>query len=329
MKRFLLAAVAVGALVTSAVAIAGNTQVSPSVAKAAGHTGFIGGRGDGVFQDALTGSPLVFENGTEAGVPGFGYRETFAPGSYAAVPSALMTLAGLVQSASAQQLDIGYFGAHTFIFGQSTAQTILPVMDSVGLDISGDQVSGEAYEMFAGVLGASGRPAVVGLDPAFYFCAEITVADASGASDIHVGWRSATQTQTGTITTYLNYATIGAEGTSNPNTIQTMTGNDDTDVTTDTTNTWADGALKMLCVGVGATGGVSYSINGAAPTASVAFTFDDGDSLIPFIQIQHSADVAGAIDLSDWIVGYCLNDGAPTNAIGSTYPAKTVCDAVQ
>lgn len=301
MKRFtFLLALFAG----SPVAFAAKTQVSPSAYKAAGGTGAYGQRSDGVFQEATTHSPYMIENGTAARVAGFGYLESFTPGAYAAVPSALMTIAGVAQSASAQQLDIGYFGPHTFIFGQSTAQTILPVMDAIGLDISGDQVSAEAYEMFAGVLGASGRPAVIGVDPAFYFCATAVIADASGASDFHVGWRSATQTQTGTITTYLNYATIGAEGTSNPNTIQIMTGNDDTDVTTDTTDTWADAASKKLCVNVSGAGAVTYTINGSAPTATAAFSFDDGDSVIPFIQFQHGADVAGAVDLTEWAVGY-------------------------
>ena len=262
------------------------------------------GGADGVYQEENTKAPYILENGT-AGKPGaFGYFETFADNSYADVPSALMTIAGLVQSAAAQQLNIGYFGPHAFIFAQSTAQTILPVMDNTGLDISGDQVSGEAYEMFAGVLGASGRPAVVGIDPAFYFCATLAVVDVSGASDMHVGWRSATQTQTGTIATYLNYATIGLEGTANPNTIQIMTGNDDTDVTTDTTDTMADADEDEFCVFVSAAGVVTYTVDDVAPTTTAAFTFDDGDSLIPFIQIQHGGDVAGAIDLVAWEVGY-------------------------
>ena len=285
-------------------ALAGKTQVNSSSFRAAGRTGHVSGRSDGVFQEANSAAPYMIENGTPALAAGFGYRESFTPGEIAAVPSALMTIAGLVQSAAAQQLDIGYFGPHAFIFGQSTAQTILPVMDSIGLDISGDQVSAEAYEMFAGVLGASGRPAVIGVDPAFYFCVTAEIADTSGASDFHVGWRSATQTQTGTITTYLNYATIGLEGTSNPNTIQLMTGNDDTDVTTDTTETWADAASKKLCVNVSAAGAVTYTINDAAPATVAAFSFDDGDSVIPFVQFQHGADVAGAVDITLWEVGY-------------------------
>jgi hypothetical protein len=304
MKPLTRVLVALALILVPLAVLAANTQVSSGAWLAPGKTGVVYGRSDGVFQEANTKSPYIIENGTPALAAGFGYRESFTPGEIAAVPSALLTLAGVVQSASAQQLNIGYFGPHAFIFGQSTAQTILPVMDAIGLDISGDQVSAEAYEMFAGILGASGRPAVVGVDPAFYFCATIEVADASGASDIHVGWRSATGTQTGTITDIANYATIGAEGTANPNTIFIMTGNDGTDASTDTTDTWADAASKKLCVNVSGAGAVTYTINGSAPTATASFTFDDGDSLIPFIQIQHGGDVAGAIDVTLWEVGY-------------------------
>jgi hypothetical protein len=304
MTKFLRSLAAVAAIVAAPLsAFAAKTQASPGSFKAAGKTGYVYGRSDGVYQEENTKAPYIIENGTPALAAGFGYSESFTPGVYAAVPSALLTIAGLVQSASAQQLDIGYFGPHAFIFGQSTAQTILPVMDSIGLDISGDQVSAEAYEMFAGILGASGRPAVVGYDPAFYFCATIAVADASGASDLHVGWRSATETQVKLITSYSNYATIGIEGTANPNTIYTMTGNDGTDASLDSTLTWADAAEKRLCTLVSATGAVTYTVDGVLAT-STAFSFDDGDSLIPFIAAEQSADLSGAIDVTLWEVGY-------------------------
>lgn len=302
--RYLSILAAVAALVVATDAGAGKTQVDSDSWKAAGRTGHIYGRSDGVFQEDQSGAPYIVENGSPAHAAGFGYMESFTPNQFAAVPSALMTVAGLVYSAAAQQLDIAYFGPHVFIFGQSTAQTILPVITATGLDIGTDQVSAEAIEMFAGVLGASGRPAVVGWDPAFYFCATLTVVDASGASDLHVGWRSATQTQVQALGTYLNFATIGLEGTSNPNTIQIMTSNDDTEVTTDTTDTWADAASKKLCTNVSAAGVATYTINGAAPTTTVSFTFDDGDSLIPFIAFEHGADVAGAVTLTEWEVGY-------------------------
>jgi hypothetical protein len=304
LKLTTLIKTAVVAVLTAAgaVALAANTQVSTSRFK---KPGAVYGRSDGLYQEKNTNGVYVVENGTGAKAAGFGYRETWTSGDYAAVPSAIMTIAGLIQSASAQQLDIGYFGAHSFIFGQGTAQTILPVTDSTGLDISGDQVNGEAYEMFAGVLGASGRPAVIGVDPAFYFCVTAKIADASGASKFQIGFRSATQTQqAATITNYLNYATIGTSGTANPNTIYMLGGNDDTDTSQDTGDTWADAAVKRLCINVSATGVVTATNNGAAPTTPLTFSFDDGDSVIPFIFLVQGSDLTEAVDITEWAVGY-------------------------
>lgn len=279
-------------------------------------------RTDGVRLEKNTRAPYIIENGVPSAPAGFGYLETFKPGDFAAVPSAMTTVAGLVWSAVAQQLDIGYFGPHAFIFGQGTAQTLLPVTDAIGLDISGDQVSGEAYEMWGGTMGASGRPAVIGVDPDFYFCLTAQIADVSGLSTFNVGFRTATQTQAAaTITTYLNYATIGIKGTANPNTIHLLTGNDDTDVDTDTTNTVADAETHVYCTGVSSTGTTFYSLDGAAPTATAAFTFDDGDSVIPFVLSVQSADLSGAVDIMEWRVGYCNEDGASSLA-------ERVCDAI-
>ena len=36
----------------------------------------------------------------------------------------------------------------------------------------------------------------------------------------------------------------------------------------------------------------------------VCDTFDDGDSVIPFIHFLQGSDVSGAVDLTEWTVGY-------------------------
>jgi hypothetical protein len=281
--------------------------MDPGTMKAAGKTGYVYGRSDGVYQQVDTKAPYIVENGTAAKAAGFGYSESFVPGAYAAVPSAIMTLAGVVQSASAQQLDIGYFGPHAFIFAQATAQTILPTMGSNGLDVSGDEVNGESYEIFAGILGASGRPAVVGVDPAFYFCVTAITQDASGTNELQIGWRSATQTQTATLTGYLNYFVAGiySTDTTDPAPVFSMAGNDDSDTSQAHTDvTWADAVSKKVCVNVGATGVATATFDGAAPATALAFTFDDGDSLIPFVNVQQGSDVTTSTEILLWEVGY-------------------------
>lgn len=241
------------------------------------------------------------------------YTIDFTPGEIAntTTPAALPvfhTIAGLVHSAAAQQLDIGYFAnGNALVFMQSTAQTLPPVMDSVGLDISGDKVDGEQWEVVGGILGASGKPFVVGVDPAFGFCATLTVPDGSAIEDLTVGFRTANVTNQATLGTYTDYYVIGIEGssgTTNPVPIYITTGNDGSDTATDTTMTWADAATKTLCTLVSAAGAVTYTINGAAPTVTAAISADDGDMLIPTIRSEQAADtsVASVVQLTKWRV---------------------------
>lgn len=190
--------------------------------------------------------------------------------------------------------------------GVSTAG---PIMAATGLDITGDVTSGEGVELSLGYAGSSGRPYVIGTDPAFFTCATLTTADASGASTLLVGFRSL-EVANATFGSYTEYATIGASGTSNPNTIQTLTevdanldGTGDGGVTTDTTDTWADAATKTFCVYVSAGGVVTYTTNGAAPTVSVAATLTDGMTVIPIIYFLHGADIANGTIVNDWEVG--------------------------
>lgn len=217
-----------------------------------------------------------------------------------------MTVAGLVHSAAAQQLDLGYFtNGNVLLFQQSTAQTLPPIFDTVGLDVGGDQVDGEQWEIVGGVLGASGRPFVVGVDPAFGFCVTMTPVDASGIEDFTVGFRTYNVTNQAVLATYTDYANIGIEGssgTTNPVPIYVNTGDDGTDVNTDTTQTWADGVSKTLCTLVSAAGVVTYTNDGAAPTTTAAFTFDDGVMLLPDVRAEEAADLAGAIDITKWRV---------------------------
>jgi hypothetical protein len=60
---------------------------------------------------------------------------------------------------------------------------------ATGLDISGDFVDNDGNELVGGVVGASGRPFIIGDDPAFYFCTTVKITDADGTDDFHVGFR--------------------------------------------------------------------------------------------------------------------------------------------
>lgn len=193
----------------------------------------------------------------------------------------------------------------TFEYHIKGTQTILaPVLTAVGLDIGMDQTAADGIELTHGITARCPVAFVVGTDPAFFVRAVIKVEDASGANPLVIGFRKVEAYQA-TVAAYADYAAIGIIGTADPNTIFTTTeaaGGGNTN--TDTTNTWADAAIKELKVKVSAAGVVTYEINNAAPTVVAAFSFTAADVVEPFGFFLHAADVAGLVEFIDWEVGF-------------------------
>lgn len=187
---------------------------------------------------------------------------------------------------------------------KGAGQTLVaPLFGANGLDIGMDQATTEGVEITNGISARCPVAFTVGTDAAFFFSATLKVGDASGVNPLVVGFRKAEAYQA-THTSYADYAAIGIVGTSNPNLIKTITeaaGGGTT--TTDTTNTWADAATKTLTVKVSAAGVVTYEINGAAPTAVVAFSFTAGDVVVPYLYFLNAADVSDNVYLTAWEVG--------------------------
>lgn len=183
-------------------------------------------------------------------------------------------------------------------------QTLLvPTLGAAGLDISLDQTASEGLELGTGITSRSPSYFTVGTSAAFFFQATLKVADASGASILLVGFRKAEAYQTDW-NNYDELFAIGIDGSANPNTIKyEKILNNAATVAVDTTNTWADAAEKTLKVLVSAAGVCTAQINGAAPSTTTTFTFDNGENVVPFLAFLHSADVAGAVELSAWECG--------------------------
>ena len=186
-----------------------------------------------------------------------------------------------------------------------TQTIVAPAMTTTGLNIGMDQTADDGVELCPTILAAGASSGfTVGTDPAFYFACKLDIADASGTDDLHVGFRKVEAYQAN-FDDYDEAATIGVVGTSDPNTIQIETIlNGGATTTTDTTDTWADAASKTLKVLVSAAGVVTYQIDGSAPTATAAFTFDDAEVVVPFVYFLHAADVAGAVNIITWDVGF-------------------------
>lgn len=191
-------------------------------------------------------------------------------------------------------------------------QTITgPVIVANGLNISGDQTEDEGYEVFSHFLGATGKPFVIGKDPAFYFLCKLSIANVSGTDDLQVGFRRAEICRPA-FDDYLDAAAIGIITSADPAAVQLQTIlNNGATVETDTTDTLADTIAVQFKVLVSAAGVVTYQHDLAspgtlaAPTAVAAFTFDNGDPVIPFVRFLHAAaPVAGEIAIHKWEAGY-------------------------
>lgn len=280
---------------------AGNTQVSTSF-KAGGSKGYVYGRSDGVFQESTTYSPYAIENGTSAGPLAKGYRETFAYGDGKGVTC--LDAGSEVGTCVGNTALVGgllRFGSGiSLLYLPLLQQDIAPDMDATGLDISCDLTDNDGVELVGGLGGASGKPFVVGDDPAFYFCATIFIDDVSGVDDLHMGFREA-EAATATFDNYTDLASIGV--ISGDITIETILANAAT-VTTDTTDNFADDATAKLCTLVSAAGAVTYTINGAAPTATAAYSLADGLPVVPFLHYLHATTSPDEIIVSLWEVGY-------------------------
>jgi hypothetical protein len=189
--------------------------------------------------------------------------------------------------------------------GATTAATTLPDMDASSLDIGADQADDEGIELFAGVGDSSGRPFIVGDDPAFQFCATLAIADADGSDDYHVGFRGAAEAPNDVFDDYRDVATIGYttdEGTTSAIVIETMV---DAGAATSTDTTMSSSLLATkLCVLVSDGGVVTYTVDGGAPTTTAAYTFTDGLAVIPFVHLLQQDQITGEADLTLWEVKY-------------------------
>lgn len=191
-------------------------------------------------------------------------------------------------------------------------QTIPIATAATGLDVSGDQTDNDGYEVFSHLAGASGRPFVVGNDPAFFFETSISMANVSGCDTMLIGFRRA-EVNKGAYADYLDYAAIGWDAAAAAVTVDTITDLNDggTPTATTTGTTLADGIVLNVRLEVSAAGVVTFKHSQGATTALAVnagagtFTFDDGDPVIPFVHfLQGSAADSGSTVIRKWSTGY-------------------------
>lgn len=268
---------------------------------------FVFGR---ALSDGVSGDDIpVFVHGGIGDVKGEqtvqpGFTENFDYGASKGL--AILQADGTAYDATADVHNVMQFGSGNKIMCVPiVGQTIPPAMSATGLNIAGDVTDNDGFMLYSNNFLATGRPFIIGLDPAFYFALTFTLANVDGTDECHVGFRRA-ETTNATIDNYLDMAALCIEAATSPALIhiETILNNGGT-TTVDTTDTLADATSTVWRINVSAAGVVTFLIDGVAPTATSAFTFDDGDPVIPFLDfLQANAAQTGAFNLTKWEVGF-------------------------
>ena len=207
---------------------------------------------------------------------------------------------GGVPTGTAGDENLIIFEDNIFEYHILGTQTITaPVISAAGLNIGMDQTDNDGVEITQGILSNSRSAFTVGTSKSFSLKVGITIPDVSGTDDCAIGFRKAEAYQAN-IDDYADMAAINViSGAIKTETIL----NGAATTTTDTTDNFADGDSKTLEVNVSATGIVTYKVDGVAPTTTAAFTFDDGEVVVPFVYFLHATDVAGAVTLTKYECG--------------------------
>jgi hypothetical protein len=241
------------------------------------------------------------------------------------VASSIMALPTVAQG----EVDYLYTPRGNYMeYFQTTAQTLHPVGHASGLVVSGDLVDNEAGELVPGGNDANSALAfVVGTDN-FFAKATIEITDVSGSDQWLFGWRKP-QTYgvpTSILSTgdgvYTDFVGMGfAVAAANPSVVKVASDLNNSGSTTvqDTGFTWADTlkhTFEVQCVGRSALffingvqlgGSVAFDGVGGAITAQAtkpaAYTFDAGDTMIPWLFIRHDATTPGAFYLRELEIG--------------------------
>jgi hypothetical protein len=198
-------------------------------------------------------------------------------------------------AADANSLNSGSTVYRWYVIGTQTI--VAPVLDASGFglnlvqDVTAPGDVGDGIELGIGDPLYSPMAFTIGTDAAFFIQGNFKMQDASGTNPLIIGFRRAVAFDA-TLANYTDFATIGVVGVANPNTIQIQTQKNTAGVTTtDTTQTIADATEVQFKVSVSAAGVVTYQVNYAEPTVTAAFTFDDGDVVIPFLLFAQAADI--------------------------------------
>lgn len=183
---------------------------------------------------------------------------------------------------------------------KGTQTTVKHTFAATGVDVTGDATADDGWEITQGITSRSRGYFTVGTDASFFFALTFSIEDVSGTDDCFVGWRKAEAYQAN-LDDYDEMA--GLNVISGDIKVESIL-NGATTSTTDTTDNWADTASHCLATYVGADGAVTFKIDGAAPSTTATYTFDDGETVVPFFFFLHATDLAGYMRLTQWECGF-------------------------
>lgn len=176
------------------------------------------------------------------------------------------------------------------------AQTLCgPIAAATGIDVQGDATNDDGREIRSKMSTVKGRlnqdHYIVGTSPAFYAKCKFSIADVSGSDDIRFGFAKDEA---------FNDAPDDLDELAafkiNAGDVKTSTiiNNAATVVTDLAVTDWADGVTHTLEVRVSAAGAVTFYYDGAL-TASPAFSFDSGETVVMYWWQINSSDLHGAL----------------------------------
>lgn len=181
-------------------------------------------------------------------------------------------------------------------------QTILaPRMAAEGLTVSCDLTNAEGKEYNFGAERANSKHSfTIGTSAAFFMELRFRVNDVSSCEPAYFGFRR-TAANNVAYGAYSDFVAYGVNDGVAPGDCAISTRlNAGVQVDTDTNDAFADASTHTLRIMVSAVGVVTFMFDGAPPTVTQAFTFDNGDVVHPFWTHLFNA-TAGAGDEIYWI----------------------------
>lgn len=200
-------------------------------------------------------------------------------------------------------------GKHTFVAHvqsvNGTVANVFPYVSASGLEIptDADATNGVlGWEIGCDPLSTDKMVYTVGSEgKTIMIEAAITIDDVSDSTATTLGFRKV-EAFTATLTDYTDYAALQKDGSENIDITHDL--NDSgTPTATDTGLDWADGEEHTLKIEVDPNGVASFYVDGTEYKSSSEFTFDSGDTIMPFL--HHVAETGDAgVSVASLKIGY-------------------------